>query len=115
MAQGRQSKSDRNSRNCWEVIHCGRETDGANSAVLGVCPTATDRRLDGINRGCNGGRACWTIPGTQIYWGEPTTGIPKAVSCLNCAFLQQVESEEGDRFAFLTEAAGRLGFITHSS
>ena len=113
MAQRRQEVSEEFLRNCWEMVRCGREVGGSNAKVLGVCPVATDSRLDGINRGRNGGRACWTVSGTQICWGEPATGVPKAVSCLNCSFLRQVEKEEGDRFSLLTEAAGRLGFMTH--
>ena len=105
MAQGKRAKPNEKPKNCWEVIHCGREVGGANSTVLGVCPVATDHRLDGVNCGLNGGRACWTVPGTHINWGEPATGALKAVSCLNCSFLRQVEKEEGDRFSFLTEAA----------
>ena len=113
MTQTRQPAPNQSPKNCWEVIHCGREVGGTNRRVLGVCPTATDQRLDGINRGCNGGRACWTVPSTQINWGETSTGVPKTVSCLSCSFLRQVEKEEGDQFSFLTEAAGRLGFVTH--
>ena len=101
MAQGRQLKPNGSPRNCWEVIRCGRDVGGSNSTVLGVCPVATDQRLDGINRGCNGGRACWTVPGTQINWGEIAARVPYHVSCLTCPFLRQVKTEEGPRFSFL--------------
>ncbi len=113
MAQGQQGKPNGNPKNCWEVIHCGREVGGANCVSLGVCPTATDERLDGINGGCNGGRVCWTVPGTQVHWGAPSYSAPKALNCLNCSFLHLVESEEGPRFSFLTEAANRLVLTTH--
>ncbi|MDF1554360.1 MAG: hypothetical protein P1P84_14915 [Deferrisomatales bacterium] len=111
MAQGPQGKPNGKPQNCWEAIHCGREAGGANSAVLGPCPAATDFRLDGINRGKNGGRACWTVPGTQINVGSPPTGVPKTICCLNCTFLRRVESEEGAEFSFLTEAVNRLELV----
>ena len=104
-----------NSRaNCWEVIHCGRENGGVNCATLGPCPAATESRLDGINCGKNGGRACWTVPGTQINWGEPSSGVAKTLGCLTCSFMRRVEEEEGTEFSFLTEATERLGLLTSS-
>ncbi len=95
-------------QNCWEAIHCGREPGGGNCKVFGVCPAATETRLDGINGGRNAGRSCWAVPGTQIGRGPTATGAPKAFECLNCSFLRKVEQEEGLRFSFLTEAASRL-------
>jgi len=38
-------------KNCWEHMNCGREQDGKNAAATGVCPAATDMRLNGIHAG----------------------------------------------------------------
>lgn len=98
-------------KNCWEAIRCGRELGGSNCAVLGVCPAATETRLNGINHGRNGGRACWTVSGTRIDWGQTASGAPTALGCLHCTFLHRVEKEEGAQFSFLAETATRSGFI----
>jgi len=45
--------------NCWEVKKCGREFGGIKSQELGVCPASIQSKVDGINHGKNGGRACW--------------------------------------------------------
>ncbi len=50
--------------NCWEFKKCGREPGGAKVEELGVCPAATDCRLDGVHGGHSSGRACWVIAGT---------------------------------------------------
>ena len=50
--------------NCWEVMTCGREKGGKNSAKDGVCPAAADQSFDGINSGKCGGRFCWAVAGT---------------------------------------------------
>jgi len=34
-----------------EHMNCGREQDGKNAAATGVCPAATDMRLNGIHAG----------------------------------------------------------------
>ncbi|MDF1554358.1 MAG: hypothetical protein P1P84_14905 [Deferrisomatales bacterium] len=102
-------------KNCWEAIRCGREPGGSNCKVLGVCPAATETRLDGINGGRNGGRSCWAVPGTQIGWEPTATGVPKAFGCLHCSFLRKVEEEGGVQFSFLTDATRRLGLLDLNS
>lgn len=37
--------------NCWQVKECGREVGGAKADELGVCPGATESRMQGINGG----------------------------------------------------------------
>ena len=51
-------------KNCWEFKQCGRQVGGAKAAQLGVCPAATETRLDRMHHGVNGGRACWAVAGT---------------------------------------------------
>lgn len=41
--------------NCWELRKCGREPGGANVSEFGLCPAATEARVDGMNRGAKGG------------------------------------------------------------
>jgi hypothetical protein len=40
--------------NWWEFKKCGREPGGAKAAELGICPSASETRVDGINNGKNG-------------------------------------------------------------
>ena len=51
-------------QNCWEFKSCGRQPGGAKTAELGLCPAATEPRLNGVNSGRNGGRSCWAMTGT---------------------------------------------------
>ena len=82
-------------KNCWEVKKCGREPGGANEQELGVCPAAVEQKLDGINRGKNGGRACWAIGGTMCFGAVQGSFAKKIGSCMHCDFLEQVKNEEG--------------------
>lgn len=80
--------------NCWEFKKCGREHGGKNVKSLGVCPASTEKRADGINRGKNGGRACWAIAGT-LCRGMVQGGFgDKAIDCMRCRFYKQVWIEE---------------------
>jgi hypothetical protein len=73
--------------NCWEVIRCGREPGGANENNLGVCPVSTEARLDGVNHGKNGGRACWGVPRSHEtgILTELLNGGQKLTHCLTGA------------------------------
>lgn len=44
-------------QNCWEANECGRQPGGVKVASLGVCPAASDTRLDGLN----GGQKRWAF------------------------------------------------------
>lgn len=88
-------------KNCWEVMSCGREPNGSRVAELGVCPAATHREADGLNRGRNAGRICWAVSGTFCGGEVQGTFAEKQLSCLNCRFLKQVEAEEGSYFTLL--------------
>ncbi|MHB8764845.1 MAG: two-CW domain-containing protein [Deferrisomatales bacterium] len=84
--------------NCWEAKKCGREAGGAKAKELGVCPAATDRSREGVNRGRNGGRLCWAVTGTLCGGKVQGTFAQKRLSCLSCEFFLQVKKEEGARF-----------------
>jgi len=92
--------------NCWEILGCGREPGGNRVADLGVCPAATESRVDGINHGRNGGRSCWAIPGTGC--ATVVFGGGKFTQCLECPFFQRVELEEGRHFQVMRSIVERL-------
>jgi len=91
-------------QNCWEVHHCGREVGGSRVGEVSVCPAATETRLDGINHGLNGGRACWAVEGTSCH---ETLGA-KFIDCLQCDFLLQVQDEETREFQLMHQPRRRL-------
>ncbi|HTP13713.1 MAG TPA: hypothetical protein VMM37_08785 [Bacteroidota bacterium] len=82
-------------RNCWEFKNCGREPGGAKVAEFGVCPSATEVKLNGVNRGKNGGRACWALTGTLCGGKVQGTFASKLNNCLHCEFYGMVGTEEG--------------------
>lgn len=61
---------------------------------LGICPAATDARLNGINGGTNGGRSCWTISGTFCFGEVQGTFARKIDGCMECEFFWLVADEE---------------------
>ncbi|MDH3329956.1 MAG: hypothetical protein OEM01_12035 [Desulfobulbaceae bacterium] len=81
-------------KNCWEFKQCGRETGGARIGELGVCPAATEKRVDGINEGHNGGRACWAITGTFCSGVVEGRFASKVETCLQCDFYRIVRNEQ---------------------
>jgi hypothetical protein len=81
--------------NCWEFRKCGREPGGAMSLDLGVCPSATETRLDGTHDGINAGRACWVVARTLCEGKDQGTYRQKYRDCEGCAFRRLVETEEG--------------------
>lgn len=82
-------------QNCWEFKKCGREPGGAKSLELGVCPAATEKKLDKLNDGKNGGRTCWVISGTLCGGKVQGTYATKLGNCMNCDFYKIVKSDQG--------------------
>ena len=82
-------------QNCWEFKRCGRQPGGSNTAALGVCSAATERSTTGVNRGTNGGRACWAISGTLCGGSVQGSFAAKLANCRQCDFYQLVRAEEG--------------------
>ena len=85
-------------KNCWEHKHCGREQGGQFAATLGVCPAATDSRMNGVHGGKNGGRACWVIAGTLCNGKVQGTFGAKYKTCEQCDFYQNTRTEERTDF-----------------
>ena len=77
---------------------CGREPGGKNVEILGVCPAATDERLNGLHGGKNAGRACWVIAGTFCEGKVQGTFAQKYKDCSQCDFFRQVKIEEGSDY-----------------
>lgn len=85
--------------NCWEFNKCGKNPSSRSSEQGEECPTEKFIEYDGINRGKNGGRYCWRIPGTlcSIHDGRPIPNwADKMKDCVHCEFFKKVRSEEGD-------------------
>ena len=84
--------------NCWEFKNCGRETGGARSHELGICPAAVETRLEGIHDGNCAGRACWTVSGTLCEGDVQGTFAKKYNNCKSCDFYLLVRNGEGPNF-----------------
>jgi hypothetical protein len=87
-------------KNCWEFKKCGREPGGAHEREFGVCPAATEKRLDGIHNGKNGGRSCWVVAGTMCRGEVQGNFAQKYKTCLICDFYNKVKREERDNYQF---------------
>lgn len=85
-------------KNCWEYKDCGREPGGRKARELGVCPAATEQRLEGVHGGAKAGRACWAIAGTFCKGEVQGTFARKVRGCEKCEFYRRVREEEGAEF-----------------
>lgn len=84
--------------NCWEFKRCGRQPGGEYTRLLGVCPAATEERLDGVHGGKNAGRACWVIAGSMCEGEVQGTFAKKFGTCAKCNFYQKVKEEEKEKY-----------------
>jgi len=80
--------------NCWEFMKCGREPGRNKVKKMRVCPAATEQRLDGMNGGKNGGRACWVVARTLCNGEAQGTLSGKIATCGGCNFYNFVNKEE---------------------
>ncbi len=85
-------------KNCWEATKCGRHVGGEKAKGMGVCPVATEQKLNGIHEGINSGRACWVISGTLCDKKVQGNFADKFEKCLTCDFYKVVKSEENEKF-----------------
>ncbi len=81
-------------QNCWDFEKCERGPLGAKAEELGVCPAATEKRLNSVHGGVNGGRACWVVPDTVCRGETQGTFAQKYKTCLECDFYKLVSQEE---------------------
>jgi len=80
--------------NCWEFMGCGCVDESS-------CPAMSYQDTHGVHGGVNGGRACWSIPGTRCGSSIQTTPEQKRETCSECDFHISVKSEEGAMFSIL--------------
>ena len=95
-------------QNCWENKKCGRQPGGARVAELGVCVAATERRLQGVNDGTAGGRACWAISGTLCGGKVQGSFAAKLPSCMSCDFYKSVALAQGAKLVNTSAIHDRL-------
>ena len=86
--------------NCWDYKKCGRNPGGDKVEELGVCPAATEGRLNGANQGQNGGRICWLVTNTLCKSEIQGDFIGKLGNCVKCDFFKRVFREEGGGFDY---------------
>ncbi|MGO9006946.1 MAG: two-CW domain-containing protein [Beijerinckiaceae bacterium] len=63
--------------NCWEFRKCGREANGANAKLLGVCPAYADH-----------GTHCARIVGTLCGGRVQGKFAMKLTTCMDCDFYK---------------------------
>lgn len=80
--------------NCWQFKKCGRGPGGDKVAELGLCPAATETKLDGVNYGDKAGRACWALVGTNCHKNQPINFALHLSECSKCDFYQLVYEQE---------------------
>lgn len=80
--------------NCWEFMKCGRELNGHNVHLSGVCPAVLATELNAMHAGINGGRACWIVAGTFCNGEVQGTFACKEEGCSDCLFFEKVLREE---------------------
>ena len=80
--------------NCWEYKKCGKEPGGKNAETCGVCPAATETKLDNVNYGTNGGRACWGVSGTLCDQKKHLSFALHVTECTKCDFYNLVNEED---------------------
>lgn len=95
-------------QNCWEFMQCGREPGGKKTSDLGVCPAATEKRLDGMHHGFNAGRACWVVAGTLCKGEVQGFFAKKYQHCSQCRFYTQVRDEELPNFSMAPTLLSKL-------
>ncbi len=98
-------------KNCWDAKNCGRTPGGHRAGELGVCPAATEARLDGIHSGKNGGRACWAIAGTLCGGAVQGTFAEKEENCMACDHYKAVRKSANEENCWMNfiSLSGLLG------
>jgi hypothetical protein len=95
-------------QNCWEFKKCGREPEGAKASALGVCPASTESRVNGMNKGTQGGRVCWAVTGTLCGGKVQGTFAMKLANCMDCEFYKIVAEEETASYSKAKDILARL-------
>ena len=91
-------KGTANKLNCWEFRKCELGPGGSKVSEMGICPAATGSKLNGVNDGMFGGRACWAVQDTLCDGKIHHFLFLKIKTCLLCDFYKKVRMEEGKDF-----------------
>lgn len=94
--------------NCWEFMKCGRGSGGNKVEKIGLCPAAVEQRLNGMNGGKNGGRACWVVARTRCNSEAQGTISNKIATCGGCNFYNFVQKEEYPDVVSITNLLSKL-------
>lgn len=94
--------------NCWEFKKCEREPGGAKTREFGVCPAATEKRLEGVHGGKCAGRSCWVVSGSMCGGIVQGTFAKKYENCVKCDFYRMVKDEEHSGFELSVILLGKL-------
>ncbi len=73
--------------NCWEILKCGREKDGAKADELGECIASKE----GL------GHSCWIIAGTFCGGKVQGTVAQKRLNCMQCDVYKRYNRLTGTR------------------
>jgi hypothetical protein len=77
--------------NCWEAKDCGREPNGRNVLLYGICPVTIESSVDGVHKGKNGGRCCWALaPTIENKNNKSTICSGGLYECIKCDFYKSV-------------------------
>jgi hypothetical protein len=87
--------------NCWEIMECGRQPDGARVLEMGVCPAARRDPGGPANGGEACGRICWAVAGTYCDDRIQGTSAAERATCAECEVFKLVQREEGPSFSLL--------------
>jgi len=96
-------------KNCWEAKNCGRITGGLKTKEFGVCPVYIETKVNGVNGGVNGGRACWAIAGSLCGGKVQGTFAEKLQNCTACDFYLLVRGEEKVNLVKSGDILAKLG------
>ena len=94
--------------NCWEFNLCGRQLECSHNRDAGVCPAATEARLNSIHGGLNAGRTCWVVAGSSCKGEARGAYVQKFKNCRVCDFYLMVHEEEGPFFQSSAELLSKL-------
>jgi hypothetical protein len=88
---------------------CGRGPDDARPEGVEACRAATERLLDGMNGGRNGGRSCWAVVGS-FAMDRHECGNADELACIYCDFFRSVVRDELPHLELSPAILERLGY-----
>ena len=71
--------------NCWDLLNCGREKNGANVGELGQCPASIK----------DYGHSCWGVAGTLCGGEVQGSAAKKKQTCMTCEVYKKYHHATG--------------------